>query len=424
MRQTIQKLAVLTACLLCPLITPATVFGQGAKTDSLRSITQIPLNDDEYQFLTLGQGHDYVKAERWRIIDQIEQAIPALYEPRLPFHGYTLPPGAFRVAWSTTYARNAGDFGRDDFYSLFFNDVKMDIMQVNMNLLYGFEVGSLKDMVLNLNIPYKFQRTSGMGHPFRIEPMQMTMNGAANGIGDISLTLKKKWFDQGNGPLNFATMIGAIFPTANDNASFEASQTIYINGQPMMAVSADLPANPTINVFGREPDDLFFPRVAQPGNGSWGARLGFGATRQLERGAIHFGAVVDLLADNDGITPGDELKYGASFMLPPTSSDRITLDFSVFGKWRGDEKFPGTIMHPERDPVTGGPVMDASGNTVMFMTGRPDFKHGNTTFVSPSLILITRPNTRLIFSPAFRVFEPNQGPSPRWTMTVGQTFTF
>ncbi|MFQ5530692.1 MAG: hypothetical protein ACE5FP_10160, partial [Gemmatimonadota bacterium] len=134
--------------------------------------------------------------------------------------------------------------------------------------------------------------------------------------------------------------------------------------------------------------------------------------------------IFDLLADNSGITPGNELKYGISYTLPPTASDRLTLDFAVVGRWKGDERFPGTITHPERDPATGGPMMDASGNMMMFVTPRPDFDHGHAMFISPSLVLITSPNSRLILGPTFRVREPRKGPSPRWNFTVANTFTF
>jgi len=134
--------------------------------------------------------------------------------------------------------------------------------------------------------------------------------------------------------------------------------------------------------------------------------------------------IFDILADNDGITPGNELKYGLSYVFPPLPSDRLTLDLSIFGRWKGDEKFPGFIVHPERNPATGGPIMDAAGNNVMFTTRRPNFKHGNFTFISPSLIFIPAPNTRLFISPSFRIVEPDKGPSPQWMVTVGGTFTF
>lgn len=387
------------------------------------ALSTIAEENPDYRFLKLGEEKDYLKAERWRIIEQIEQAIPPLYEPIRPFHGYTLPPGAFRVGLSNTWGRNPADFGTDKFYSSFFNKVKIDFLQVSLDLFYGFELGSIHDLVLNLNIPYKFNRHTGTGHPFRIDSMEMTMEGSGQGIGDLSLTLKKKWLDQGNFPVTFSTFVGAIFPTAQDDQEFNASQTLFMNGV-AMPVSARRPGDPIVDAFGRKSGDRLFPRVGQPGNGSWGGRIGFGVTRQFERSALHAGAIFDILAKNDGITPGDELRYGLSYVIPPLPTDHLTLDLSVVGLWKGDEKFPGTIVHAVRNPATGGPIMNAGGNIVMFETKRPDFKHGNILFLSPSISFIPAPNTRLFVSPAFRILEPDKGPSPRWTVTAGATFTF
>ncbi len=421
---TVWTRAALTLVALAPLGSPVPALAQEAEPERPPSLNEIQANDPAYLFLSLGEERDYLKTERWRIIDQIEQAIPPLYEPIRPFHGYTLPPGALRIGFGATYARNPGDFGTDDLHALFFDNVEINFVKVNLDLLYGFEVGPLRDLVVRLNLPYKFIQHSGTGHPFRIDPMEMTMHGSGNGIGDVSLTLKKKWVDQGNGPLNFSTVVGAIFPTAQDDEEFDAEQTIFVNGEPMMAVSAELPGNPAVDIFGREAGDLLFPRAAQPGNGSWGARFGFGLTRQFERSALSAGLVFDLLADNAGITPGNELRYGLSYTFPPTASDRVTLDLAVVGRWKGDERFPGMIMHPERDPATGGPMVDASGNMMMFTTARPDFDHGHAIFVSPSLVFITSPNSRLILGPTIRVREPGKGPSPRWSFTVANTVTF
>ncbi|MBI4613745.1 MAG: transporter [Planctomycetes bacterium] len=388
------------------------------------SYRDIPAEDEQYRFLRLGESKDYLETERKRIVDQIEQAIPPLYEPVRPFHGYTLPPGAWRVALSTSFTRNPGDFGTDDDYALFFNKVEVDTLAADLSLQYGFELGPVKDLTLDLSVPFKMQRTTGTGHPFRIKPMEMTMEGSARGLGDVSLTLKKKWFDQGNLPFTFSTMLGAIFPTADDDEEFNNSQTIFINGVPVMPVSGNVAGNPSIDVFSRNFGERLFPRKGQPGNGSWGARFGVGLTRQFDRSALHGGAIFDLLAKNDGITPGHELKYGISYVFPPTPSDQFSIDLSLFGLWKGNEKFPGLITHPIRDVATGGPVMDAAGNMLLFTTKRPDFKHGNATFASPSLIFIPSPNTRIFISPAYRIIEPRRGPSPEWMITAGITFTF
>lgn len=386
------------------------------------SLGEISETDPMYQFLTLGQSKDYLKTERWRIIDQIEQAIPPLYEPVRPFHGYTLPPGVIRAEMTSTIGRNPGDFGRDKLYALFFNDVKVDFQQTEFNLLYGFELGEMHDMMLKLTVPYKFQRHTGSGHPFSIENITMTMEGAGEGLGDVSLTLKKKWLDQGNDPVTFSTMLGAIFPTAEDEEEFNTSQTMFIDGVPS-AVSGFIAGNSIVDAFGRNPGDRLFPRSAQPGNGSWGGRVGFGISHQFERSALHGGAIFDILADNDGITPGHELKYGVSYVFPPLPSDRFTVDLSLFGRWKGDEEFPGTITHAQRDPVTGNFIMDG-GMMAMFTTPRPKFEHGHELFFSPSLIFIPTPNTRMFVSPLFRVLEPDRGPSPEWMVMGGVTYTF
>lgn len=400
------------------------------KTHGIQEQKQAPKLSDaavdsrEYQFLKLGQDTDYLKAERHRLIDQIEQAIPPLYEPARPLHGYVLPPGAARVKLDVGVAHNPGDFGSDDFYAKFFDNVEVDIVKADLQVMYGFEAFDIKDLMVNLDIPYKMVRHEGTGHPFRIDPMVMTMEGTGAGLGDIELTLKKKWLDQGNGPVTLSSFLGIIFPTGDDDEEFNASQTILVQGMPAMPVSALRPGDPAIDVFSTKPGERLFPRGAQPGQGSWGGRIGLAATRQFERSAAHAGFIYDFFAENNGITPGDELRYSASYVFPPLDSDHLSLDLAVFGRYKGAEEFPGLIMHPERDPATGGPIMDASGNLVMFVTPRPEFKHGNVVFFSPSLSYIPAPNFRFTLSPAVRILEPRQGPSPAWTVNLSVQHTF
>lgn len=376
------------------------------------------VDNREYDFLKLGQDADYLKAERYRIIDQIEQAIPPLYEPVRPLHGYVLPPGVARVKLDVGVAHNPADFGSDKFYAKFFNNLTVDIVKADLDLMYGFEALGIKDMMVDLDIPFKMARHEGTGHPFRIDNMKLTMDGTGFGLGDISLTLKKKWLDQGNDPLTFSSFLGVIFPSGKDDEEFNASQTLLVQGMP--PALSPLP----LNIFGRKPNDRFFPRANQPGQGSWGGRIGLAATRQFERSALHAGFLYDFFAENDGITPGDELRYGVSYVFPPLESDHLSMDLAVFGRDKGDEKFPGLIMHPERDPATGGPIMDAGGNIVIFTTRRPDFKHGNVLFFSPSLSYIPRPEFRFSLIPAVRIVEPDQGPSPAWTVDVSAQYSF
>lgn len=395
-------------------------------------VNKLEPNRPDMDFFNLGVKRDYLKTERWRIAEQIQQFIPPLYEPVLPFHGYTLPPGAMRMKISTSFFDNDHDFGTDHFYSLFFDNVSVRNLFVSYDFFYGLELPTElgKDLVANLNVPYKRISITGTGHPFRINPFVMTMNGNSQGVGDVSLTIKKKWLDQGSWPLwltrsegsfpfNLATFTGIITPTGEHHESFNSAQILTVGGKQMPP--------PPINLFGADDagKETYLPNGAQPGTGAWGFRIGAAATRQFERSAFHAGLMANLYTKtSDGITPGNEIMFGTSYVFPPLRSDLLSIDLSIFGRHKSDEEYPGKIMHPERDPRTGGPIMNADGSLKMFLTDRPNFKHGTVVFASPSLILVPTPQSRIIFSPALRILEPTQGPSPLFTFTTSAEITF
>lgn len=387
-----------------------------AEAPGAPDIHRIDSDSPDYEFLKLGTSRDYLKVERHRIIDQIETFIPPLYEPVRPFHAFVLPPGAFRFMLANNLSFNDGDFGRDDFYSLFFNKVEVRNLFLVASLLYGFELPGFPDLTANLTIPYRRTNIRGPGHPFRIDPMVMTMTGDSEGLGDVSLTLKKKWLDQADYHLNLATFTGVIFPTGDDNERFNDAQTLFVNGQPM-AVSARA-GGPAIDLFS---DDLRVPHGAQPGHGVFGARVGLALTRQLERSALHGGVIADLFA-NENV--GNEVKFGLAYVFPPLRSDLLSVDLSAFGRWKGDEEYPGLITHPERDPATGGPVMDEDGNIVMFTTKRPPFENDVALFISPSLIFVPLTQVRVFAGPSFRILEPHRGPSPFFMFDTGMSVTW
>lgn len=379
---------------------------------------------DEYSFMRLGVNADYLTAERHRIVEQIQQFIPPLYEPALPFHAYTLPPGTWRVKIASNVFNNNRDFGTDDFYSFFFSDVKVRNTVITHELSYGFEVpqwGSLgRDLVLNLELPYRRTTIRGTGHPFRINNIVMDMNADVEGLGDLTVTLKKKWLDQANYGFNLASVIGVITPTGHHREQFNAAQAMSMMGMaPMLG--------PPIDVFSARPGERFVPNDAQPGRGAWGGRFGLMATRQFERSALHAGVVAQVYAKTDeDIVPGDELRFGGSYVFPLfPKKDILSLDFSVFGRAKRAEEFPGTITHPERDPATGGFIMDpVTMMPVMFTTARPNFEHGTVLFFQPSMIFTPTPQTRLIASPAFRILEPDKGPSPKFMISSSMEVTF
>ncbi len=372
------------------------------------------------RFLNLGVKKNYIAAERNRLIDQLHTMIPPLYEPAFsPFHGYTLPARAFRVEISDDRFINHHDFGRDKQYALFFKNVKVENQHVNADFFYGLD----ENTTLRLNVPLRSTIISGTGKAFRIQPMVMSMNGQGFGVGDVSLMVKRKWFDQAYKPFNFATVFGVQFPTGKNDSRFNDAQTIIMNGMAMPVSSSS--GGPRVDLFS---DDLRIPNSAQPGTGAWGVLFGAMGTRQLTwnrmRGALHGGALYKAMKDTaEGVRPGNELVFGVSFVRPPTKSEHVTFDLTLLGRNKQSERFPGLITHPEAD-ANGMPIMNPDGTLKMFTTPRPPFEHGTVMFLSPSLVVIPKPALRLTVSPMFRMYEPNQGPTPAFRLIFGATSTF
>ena len=380
---------------------------------------EVDSGSDPMRFLNLGVSKNYIGAERGRLVDQLHTMIPPIYEPAFsPFHGYTLPPGAFRVGVNSDRFVNNHDFGRDKFYSLFFNNVKVQNQGVDIDVSYGLSANNTLRVVL----PLRSTIISGTGHAFRIQPMVMTMNGTAFGIGDVQVLVKHKWFDQSSKPFNLATVFGLQLPTGKNDAKFNDAQTIFMNGMAMPVSSSS--GGPKVDLFS---DDLRLNNGVQPGTGAWGAIFGVMGTRQLTwnrfRGALHAGALYKAMKGVDGIRPGNELIFGVSYVRPPTPSEHFTFDLTFFGRNKQAELYPGLITHPEAD-ANGMPIMNPDGSLKMFTTSRPPFPHGTVLFLSPSLVIIPKSTLRLTVSPLVRLYEPNQGPSPRFRLVFGATTTF
>lgn len=385
---------------------------------------QVDVNSDQMQFLNLGVSRSYIGAERNRLIDQLHTLIPPIYQPAFsPFHGYTLPARAFRIGVNSDLFTNNHDFGTDQFYSTFFDNVKVENEIVNVDLFYGLTNNS----TLRVTVPFRSTNISGDGKAFRIQPMVMTMNGHGYGLGDLQVMVKHKWFDQAEKHFNFATVTGVQFPTGKNSTRFNDAQTLFMNGM-AVPVSASS-GGPKVDLFS---DDERIPNDAQPGSGAWGVIVGAMGTRQLTwsgfRGALHGGAVYKAMRHtSEGVRPGNELLFGASFVLPVLPSERfgehLAVDLSVLGRNKQAELFPGLITHPEAD-ANGMPIMNPDGSLKMFTTARPPFEHGTVIFFSPSIVIIPKSAVRLTISPMIRVHEPREGPSPAFRIVFGTTTTF
>ncbi len=402
--------------------TAVTTADSAKPADSPKPEASYEINpaDDKFRFLQLGVRKNYIKAERNRLIDQLHTMIPPLYEPAFsPFHGYVLPPRAFRVAVSTDRFINNHDFGRDKLYARFFDNVKVENQHVDVDFSYGLDH---KD-TLRVVVPLRSTIISGDGKAFRIKPMVMTMNGQGFGIGDIQVLVKRKWFDQAYKPFNFATVFGVQLPTGKHDNRFNDAQTIFMNGMAIPVSGAA--GGPKVDLFS---DDQRIPNSAQPGTGSWGAIFGVMGTRQVTwnrfRGALHGGVLYKAMKDNDkGVRPGNELVFAVSFVRPPLETEHLTFDLTLLGRNKQSERYPGLITHPDAD-ANGMPIMNPDGSLKMFTTPRPPFEHGTVMFLSPSIVVIPKSSLRLTVSPLFRLYEPNRGPSPAFRLVFGATTTF
>lgn len=379
---------------------------------------------DEYDFLEYGVDQDYMKMERYRTKNQILTFIPPLYQPAFVGHGYVLPPNTWRAALHAHSLRvKASDFFKHGDQDLVHQDHSIERLKYDFDFFYGLDY----DMTVRVNVPIWSTRSLGSVHPAGVAPINLHVEGNSTKIGDVSVFLKRKFFDQGNRWLNLAGVVGAILPTGSDSEKFD-DRLILTN-----------PANPNGVVafnggpFQRFSDDGNLPTTLQPGIGRFGGILGLMGTKQLGRSAFHFGTLArfnDLTAGDNDIEYGNEVFYFASY-VKPVGSDRVSVELAFNGKWKGDDKYPGIFTHPmTADPSGfGAPIMTVNPETgemavQMFTTPRPAFSGGWIGFLSPSVVLNPYSQLRLEFSTMIRVIKPDLGPAPKLMFRGGITTTF
>ncbi|MFQ5702353.1 MAG: hypothetical protein ACE5HU_10970, partial [Acidobacteriota bacterium] len=141
-----------------------------------------------------------------------------------------------------------------------------------------------------------------------------------------------------------------------------------------------------------------------------------GELPEVARQARHAGVLARFLDGTDGIDPGDELRFFASF-VKPVYKDYLSVELAFNGMHKEEDHYSGQFTHPVPDPVTG----DMAGFAT---TDRPPFRGGTVLFASPSLIFIPNPWLRLTLSGMFRVNDPDLGPWPGSQLRVGTTVTF
>lgn len=361
---------------------------------------KVDLDDPKYEFLKLGVDEDYMKFERLRLKDQIFTFIPPLYQPAWLGHAYVLPQGAWRVSTSMSFLQIGGDdFFKNGKHNFVHENHRVRVRTVDLDLFYGLT----NELTLRVNIPYKFTVSKGSVHPNGNRFLNFFVEGDANEIGDVSVFLKKKWLDQANHGVNFATAIGIKFPTGRNDKKFDFPVGLFNRNTGALGLVAGTGIFPRFSDSGRMPIGL------QPGTGGWGLHMGAFVTRQFTRfpSALHFGTLTTLFEGADGVRPGHQVKFFATY-VKPVYQDKLSLELGINGMWKKKDEYSGRFTPP-------GAIRPVR---------RPSFQGGTVLFASPSIIFNPTSQIRFHFSASYRLNEPELGPWPDVIYQLGTTVTF
>lgn len=364
------------------------------------------------QFMTLGLPGGPLGGERKKefelneIKSQILTFIPPLLRPVLTQHAFILPPKTYSVGLSQKYVNLDGDdYFKGGSVDPVFKHRNVERNFTDLDLFYGFDLNRkyLHAFTVKVNVPYINTDIGGHLHPVGGAPLPSVASvGSSTDLGDIGVFLKKKVLDQGNrSPVGLAVVGGVFFPTGDNDEKFN-SPTI-----------TTTPGGPMLGTFGRFSDDGRLPSPAQPGTGAFSYLAGAFLTRQFSHGAfpgrsaLHIGAAHKFISGDDGIDPGDETTYFASF-VKPIYKDFLAVDLSVIGKHLEDDSYTGTFF----SPAAGGIIP------------RPSFSGGDFHFVGTSLIFSPDPQIRFTASGLYRISDPDLGPAPPWVARFGLDVIF
>lgn len=387
------------------------------KSDPPELNPQAPEND----YLKLGVTDSYVELQRFTLQDQIQSFIPPLYAPAMTQSAFVLPPGAFRVAvTSRNVSLDEGDVAGQAQIGARFVNFDLERNFTDLDLFLGLN----NNYTLRVNIPYVSSRVSQELNPGFLDPISVFPTASTSEIGDISVFLKKKFFDQGNFPFSFAGVAALRFPTGSNDETFDARTTVDTPAGsgllPLPAVDAlGMPIPGTADgTFRRFTDDGRLPAPLQPGLGTLGGSVGVFATRIFEgntaigRGAVHAGALYNLRPDADGVDPGNQLTAFIS-LVKPLFGDSVSLDLTYLVQDQETDSYDGLMAVPSLPPVMPPMVME-----------RPSFSGGTTQFGGISLVVIPNPLFQITLSGLFRIAKPDLGPSPDNVIRLNFQYTF
>ncbi len=373
----------------------------------------------ENSYLNLGVEESYADVQRYTLQDQIQSFIPPLYEPALTQSAFVLPPGAFRtsVAYRDVATMDENDVSGQMETGGRFNDFELERGFLDFDMFVGLD----NNFTVRVNIPVTTSNLSANLSPAFFDPVSVFPTGSSLEIGDVSVFLKKRFFDQGNFPISLAGVGALRLPTGSNEEKFNSRTTANIAGTNMLlplpaANEAGMPVPGTMDgTFRRFSDDGRLPAPLQPGLGVVGGSFGLFATRQFEgntsfgRGAFHTGALYEIRPGNSGFDPGNNLTYFAS-LVKPLWRESVSLDLTYLLKDQEDDSYAGKMFIP-----TGtGPMA----------VNRPSFSGGTTQFIGTSLIITPNPQIRFILNGLINVGEPRLGPSPDYVFRVAVQYTF
>ena len=390
--------------------------------------------------LDLGVGQPFIEVERSLFKAQIKTFIPPLLQPVVGNSAFILPPNTWQVATNFKFANLVGD---DFFLNGNPNPTNRDKgtrrQFLTLSIRYGFDLNMkyLHSFTVILNVPWQNSHAAGSVFlPSGAGPVQVDNGGSIQGLGDISLFLKKKVLDQANEnrlfgiriPVGLAIAGGIFFPTGDHNDTFGNNGTIRVvpaTGCGMTPGGAPVCPTPTFKRFG---NDGRGPSFLQPGTGTVSFKFGAFFTRQFvpgdmpdflagtafDRAALHWGMAHRLNFKHDGVDAGDKTTLFAIYSMP-VYKDWLSLQVNSINFYRQFDSYDGVFCAPNNATCQANPALAPA---------RQSATQGWTSLFGPSFIYSPDPVIRLTATALFRIKEPNLGPAPPWVVQLGTTVIF
>lgn len=202
----------------------------------------------EERLLELGTGPEKFEVLELNLIKaQIKAFIPPLLLPAgNPAHAFVMPPGLWAVATSFKFTTvMPTDFMSNGTVNLEDKDRSVMRQFYNLQFKYGFDLNQkfLHGFTAIINVPYQISSIRGsvfldnqggnkFGSESKVDTERTTSTGPGNnfafqtivnngglaeGLGDVSIFVKKKIWDQGSFPLGLAIAAGVFLPTGSND---------------------------------------------------------------------------------------------------------------------------------------------------------------------------------------------------------------